>query len=83
MHSFFPWRPAQPGVAFTTDFVVYARTKGAFAGIAVDGAALDIREKLNSAYYGKAVTPVDILVKREVSNSASSRLQEALRKIAR
>jgi lipid-binding SYLF domain-containing protein len=71
------------GAALGSDFVVYAKAKGAFAGIAVDGAVLDVREKLNSAYYGKAVTPVDIVVKREVSNPSSASLQDALSKIAR
>ena len=60
--------------------MVYAKDKGAFAGLAVDGSVLDVRDKLNNAYYGKAVTPADILVKREVSNPAAATLQEALAK---
>ena len=68
------------GASITADFVVYAKAKGAFAGLAVDGSVLDVREKLNSAYYGKAVSPSDILVKRDVSNPASASLQDALAK---
>ncbi len=50
-------------------------------GVAFDGSVLDVRDKLNNAYYGKAVTPADILVKREASNPASAAsLQDALAK---
>jgi lipid-binding SYLF domain-containing protein len=74
---------AGTGASITADFIVYAKTKGAFAGIAVDGSVLDVRGKLNAAYYGKEVTPVDILVKREVSNPASAKLKAALKKAAK
>jgi lipid-binding SYLF domain-containing protein len=69
--------------AMSTDFVAYSMVKGAFAGLAVDGSVLDIRQSLNAAYYGKEVTPVDILVKREVSNPGASNLQAALKKTAK
>ena len=44
---------------------------------------LDVRQTLNSAYYGKAATPVDILVKREVANPAAAKLQATLKGVAR
>lgn len=68
------------GASIAADFVVYAKAKGAYAGLAVDGSVLDVRENLNNAYYGKAVTPADIVVKREVSNPAAKTLQDALAK---
>lgn len=68
------------GASIAADFVVYAKAKGAFAGLAVDGSVLDVREKLNSAYYGKAASPSDILIKRDVSNPAAASLQDALAK---
>jgi len=74
---------AGTGASITADFIVYAKVKGAFAGIAVDGSVVDVRDKLNSAYYGKQVTPVDILVKREVSNPHSAKLHAALKKAAK
>ena len=61
-----------------TDFVVYSRVKGAFAGVAVDGSVLDVRENLNAAYYGRAATPDDILFKRSVSNPDAVVLQNAV-----
>lgn len=68
------------GASVTADFVVYAKAKGAYAGFSVEGSVLDVREKLNNAYYGKAVTPNEILVKREASNPAAAGLQDALAK---
>lgn len=71
------------GVALDADFVVYAKAKGAFAGLAVDGSVLDVRDTLNAAYYGRAVTPVDILVRQTVSRAESAGLQAALADAAR
>ncbi len=71
------------GAALSTDFVAYSAVKGAFAGLAVDGSIIDVRESLNKAFYGKPVTPTEILVKREVSNPASTGLQTALKSAAK
>lgn len=62
----------------TADFVSYAKSKGAFAGLSVEGTVLDVRDTLNHAYYGKAVTPVDILVKHAASNKHADALRSAL-----
>jgi lipid-binding SYLF domain-containing protein len=71
------------GASVTADFIVYSQSKGAFAGLAVDGSVLDVRDSLNAAYYGKPVTPLEILVKQEVSNPASAGLQAALARITK
>ncbi|MDH4052618.1 MAG: lipid-binding SYLF domain-containing protein [Rubrivivax sp.] len=60
------------------DFVSYSRSKGAFVGMSIDGSVLDVRASLNSAYYGMAVTPIDILVKGAVSNKHSAALRSAV-----
>ena len=60
------------------DIFSFSRSKGAFAGIALDGAVISTRNKWNNAYYGKAVTPVDILVKRSASNPNSAELIKAV-----
>jgi len=60
------------------DIFSFSRSKGAFAGIALDGAVVSTKDKWNNAYYGKSVTPVDILVKRSVSNPNSSDLIKAV-----
>jgi len=71
------------GAAIDADFIVYSTVQGAYAGLAVDGSVLDVRESLNSAYYAKPVTPLDILVKQLVSNPESTGLQAALKKAAK
>jgi lipid-binding SYLF domain-containing protein len=62
----------------TADYVSYARAKGAFIGMSVEGSVLDVRASLNSAYYGRPVTPIDIVVKRAVSNPRSEPLRSAV-----
>lgn len=71
------------GASITADFVAYSTVKGAFVGMAVDGSVLDVRDTLNSAYYGKPASPTDILLKQTVSNPASAGLQSALKNIVK
>lgn len=65
------------------DFISFARTRGFYAGLNFEGSAVRVREDLNKAYYGKDVRPVQVIVERLVSNPASDRLLEAVRKAAR
>ena len=62
----------------TVDFVSYSKAKGAFIGVNVEGSVLDVRDTLNNAYYGKKVTPIDIVSKRTVSNKHSAGLRAAV-----
>jgi len=64
----------------TTDFLSFSKSKGLYAGINLEGSYISVRESLNKEYYGKAVTPVDIVVKQSVSNKGSDRLREELSK---
>lgn len=63
----------------TEDFVSYSKTKGAYANMSLNGQVIAVRESLNNAYYGKPVTPVDILVKKDVSNPGAAPLEAALK----
>jgi lipid-binding SYLF domain-containing protein len=56
------------GAPITADMVVYTRSKGLYGGINLDGTVISIDDGSNRAYYGQAATPVDILVRRSVSN---------------
>ena len=71
-----------PGVALDSDFVAYSTVKGAFAGLAIDGSVIDVRGALNSAYYGKKVTPIEILVKQVAVKPESAALHAAVKKAA-
>ncbi|MDF0673643.1 MAG: lipid-binding SYLF domain-containing protein [Nitrospira sp.] len=65
----------------TADIVAYAKKKGAFAGIALDGSMVTISNDSNKAYYGKDVRPTDVIVTKEVGNPKSIELREAAEKL--
>jgi lipid-binding SYLF domain-containing protein len=48
----------------------------------LEGSVVGVRDSLNQAYYGKDVRPVDILVKKDVSNHGSAELRAALKRAA-
>jgi lipid-binding SYLF domain-containing protein len=65
--------PVGAGVAAATanlsvDLVSFARAKGLYAGLSVDGAVVGTRDGLNRAYYGREVTPTDILLVGDMTN---------------
>jgi len=60
------------------DYVVFARTKGAFVGVSLDGAVIDVNSAWNNAYYGKPVTPTDILESDEITNPDAAELLTAV-----
>jgi len=64
----------------SADVVSYARTKGLYAGMSLQGAIVGTRGALNQAYYGQAASPTDILIRRTVSNPQAAGLIEALTK---
>ena len=64
----------------TADFLSFAKSKGLYAGLNLDGSYIDVRESLNKAYYGQAVNPMDIIVKHSVSNKGADPLREELKK---
>ena len=64
------------------DILSFSRTKGAFAGVSLEGSVIKTKDKWNEAYYGKAVSPIDIIVKGSVSNPGSKALRESVAKAA-
>jgi lipid-binding SYLF domain-containing protein len=66
----------------SADILSFARSKGAFAGISLEGAVIATRDSLNSAYYGREVQALDILVKRDVRNNQAAGLRAAVSKAA-
>jgi lipid-binding SYLF domain-containing protein len=69
--------------AVTANIVSFGKSKGAYAGLNLEGAVLDVRDSWNEAYYGKPVRPTDIFVTKSVSNSGSAELRKALAKADR
>jgi len=66
------------GAPFNTDLVVYTRTKGLYGGINIDGTAITTSDDDNKVYYGKPVTPVDILIKKSVADPGAGSLAKTL-----
>lgn len=64
--------------AATVDILQFSRSKGVFGGLTVEGSIIEPRGSLNKAYYGKTVSPLDILVRRTVSNAHAYRLRAKL-----
>lgn len=65
------------------DYLSFSRSKGAFLGLSLEGAILKVHEDWNRAYYGRAVSPADILVKGKVRRPESRPLLDSVARVAR
>ena len=65
---------AGTGAPITADMVVYVRAKGLYGGLNLSGSVITVDDAANKAFYGRTVTPVDILVKHTASNAAGDAL---------
>jgi lipid-binding SYLF domain-containing protein len=66
--------PVGEGVSvhgLAADIIAYARKKGVFAGIAINGAMVAVADGANEAYYGKPARPTDIAIKQNAYNPRS------------
>lgn len=66
----------------SADILSFSESKGLYGGISLDGAVVATRGSLNDAYYGKKVSPTDILVRHDVTNPQASGLIKAVAKSA-
>ncbi len=66
----------------TGDFISFAKSKGLYAGLNLEGAVVGVRDSLNRGYYGKEVRPTDIIVAHSVSNRGADGLRAILRRAA-
>jgi lipid-binding SYLF domain-containing protein len=66
----------------SVDILTFARAKGLFGGISLEGAVIATGDESIRIYYGKSVRPTDILVKHNVSNAQSTGLRAALGRAA-
>ena len=62
----------------TTDVVTFSRSKGIYGGINLDGTMVKVNHEWNNRYYGKSVTPPDILVRHSVTNPGADKLLEKI-----
>jgi lipid-binding SYLF domain-containing protein len=71
---------AGTGAPITADMVVYVRAKGLYGGLNLSGSVITVDDDANRAFYGRPVTPVDILVKHTATNAAGkARAEEVAR----
>ena len=61
------------------DFISFVRTKGAFAGVSMEGAVVKANDDWNELYYGKKVSPLGIVKHKLVSNPGSAELLNTIR----
>jgi lipid-binding SYLF domain-containing protein len=60
------------------DVYAFSKSQGLFGGGALEGAAILKRKEWNKEYYGKKVSPRDIVLGRKVSNPKADTLRAAL-----
>jgi SH3 domain-containing YSC84-like protein 1 len=53
------------------DFVIFARSKGAYGGLNVNGTVVKTTDDFNKDYYGEPVTPLDIITRGSFKNAAA------------
>jgi lipid-binding SYLF domain-containing protein len=68
--------------ALSADIIAFSRAKGLYGGLSLEGSVIAVREDWNHAYYGRSVTPTDILLRRTVSNPGAATLVSAVAKAA-
>jgi lipid-binding SYLF domain-containing protein len=64
----------------SADYLSFARTRGAFLGLSVEGAVIGVRNEWNWKYYGKPVSPRDIIIKNRVENPGAAELIDLISK---
>lgn len=64
--------------AATADVFSFSRTKGIYGGLNVEGSVVKVQDGFNEAYYGKPVSPIDIMITRTVGNPQAAPLVEAI-----
>jgi SH3 domain-containing YSC84-like protein 1 len=64
--------------SLTADLLAFSKAKGLFGGGSLDGGIIKTSPDENTAYYGKEVTPREVLVERTVSNAGAAGLKASL-----
>jgi lipid-binding SYLF domain-containing protein len=60
------------------DIIVWAKSQGAYAGITLEGSILKPDAEATAAYYGRALTPREILLGGAVQNPRANALRQSL-----
>ncbi|HIJ68864.1 MAG TPA: hypothetical protein HPP81_10580 [Deltaproteobacteria bacterium] len=71
-------RTAEAAVTPVAAVYAYSRSQGLFAGISVEGTVIAARDEANAEYYGRPVTPGQILSGKVKVPAGARKLQKAL-----
>src|ERR687888_2006450 len=71
-------RTAEVGITPVAAIYTYSRSQGLFAGISLQGAVIGSRNDTNAEYYGRRVTPEEILAGRVPPPPGATRLVQVL-----
>lgn len=67
----------------TADFIAFSMSKGAYAGLNLEGSVVTVRDSLNKGYYGREISPVQIIVLKEAHNGEADPLRASLKKASK
>lgn len=71
-------------VAMKAEILSYSRSRGLFAGVSLEGAKINVLDSYNHAYYGKKISPKDILLRaKALAPKSGVRLIHALKKMSK
>jgi len=71
-------RNAEAGLLPVAAVYTYSRSQGLFAGISLEGTVIGTRNDANAAYYGRAVSPEDILSGKVTPPAGAEKLRQML-----
>lgn len=57
--------------SFKTEILSYSRSRGLFAGVAVDGSKIKIDHAANTAFYGNPAPPIEIILNGQLATMPS------------
>jgi SH3 domain-containing YSC84-like protein 1 len=71
-------RNAEAGITPLAAIYTYSRSQGLFAGVSLEGTVIGTRNDANAEYYGRRVTPEEILSGKVPPPSGATRLVQVL-----
>ena len=71
-------RNAEVGITPVAAIYTYSRSQGLFAGLSLEGTVIGTRNDANATYYGRAVTPEEILTGKVLPPPGARRLVQVL-----
>jgi SH3 domain-containing YSC84-like protein 1 len=71
-------RNAEAGIAPLAAIYTYSQSQGLFAGVSLEGTVIGTRNDANAEYYGRRVTPEEILSGKVPPPPGATRLVQVL-----